>query len=57
MRNGVILNFRFRAYHRKRSLHLSLIQTAFTPSQFEREANGVFDLGHNRRGKLSQLAF
>ena len=56
-RIGVILNFRLRAYHRKRSLHLSLIQTAFTPSQFKREANGVFDLGYSGRGKLSQLAF
>jgi hypothetical protein len=35
----------------------SLIQTAFTKSQFEREANGVFDLGHRGRGKLSQFAF
>jgi hypothetical protein len=26
-------------------------------SQFEREANGVFDLGHNRRGNLSRFAF
>jgi hypothetical protein len=35
----------------------SLIQTAFTPSQFEREANGLFDLRHHIGGKLSQLAF
>ena len=54
---GVILNFRLRAYHRKRSLHPSLIQTAFTPSQVERDANGLFDLRHHVGGKLSQLAF
>lgn len=35
----------------------SLIQTAFTPSQFEREANDLFDLRHHIGGKLSQLAF
>ena len=35
----------------------SLIQTAFTPSQFEREANGLFDLRHHVGGKLTQLAF
>ena len=56
-RIGVILNFRLRAYHRKRPLLPSLIQTVFTLSQFECEANGLFDLRHHVGGKLTQLAF
>ena len=33
------------------------IGAGITTLQFVREAYGVFDLGHDRRGKLSQFAF
>ena len=33
------------------------IRAGITKLHFEREANGVFDLGHSGRGKLSQFAF